>query len=69
MKKFQIILANPKTEEIKIRNVVYKNFASAVSEAYVLSHDETKMSSGDAWNIIAIYDMEYKFDLTRPTGG
>jgi hypothetical protein len=69
MKKFQIILVNSKTEEMKIRNVVRNNFAAAASEAYVLARVEFERSGGETWKIVAIYDMEHKFDLTRPTRG
>ena len=64
MKKFQVILINLKTEEIKIRNVVRNNFAAAASKAYILAKAEFERTRCP-WKIAAIYDMDYKFDATK----
>jgi hypothetical protein len=69
MKKFQIIIVNSKTEEMKIRSIIRNTFAAAASEAYVLARLEFERSGGQTWKIVAIYDMEHEFDLTRPTRG
>tara|TARA_R110000824_G_scaffold369450_1_gene558947 strand:+ start:2032 stop:2235 length:204 start_codon:yes stop_codon:yes gene_type:complete len=64
MKKFQIILINFKTEEVKMRNVVHSNFAAAASKAYILAKTEFERTQCP-WDIAAIYDMDYNFDAAK----
>ena len=68
MKRFQFIIHNPKTEEIKMRNIERRTFNDAVVDARIYAHCEWERT-GDTWHLVAIYDMEYEFDLTRPTRG
>tara|TARA_R100000995_G_scaffold31805_1_gene14224 strand:- start:442 stop:648 length:207 start_codon:yes stop_codon:yes gene_type:complete len=68
MKRFQFIIHNPKTEEVKMRNIERRTFNDAVVDARVYAQCEWE-NTGDTWDLVAVYDMDYEFDLTRPTRG
>jgi len=68
MKRFQFIIHNPKTEEVKMRNIERRTFNDAVVDARIYTQCEWE-NTGDTWDLVAIYDMDYEFDLTRPTRG
>jgi len=68
MKKFQFVIQNPKTKELKMRNIERRTFNDAVADARVYAQCEWE-KTGASWDLVAIYDMDYEFDLTRPTRG
>ena len=68
MKRFQFVIQNPKTKEVKMRNIERRTFNDAVVDARIFAHYEWE-NTGDTWNLVALYDMDYEFDLTRPTRG
>ena len=68
MKRFQFVIHNPKTEETKIRNIERRNFDEAVVDARIFAKGEWERT-GDVWDLVAVYDMYYQLDLTRPTRG
>ena len=45
-----------------------RTFNDAVVDARVYAQCEWE-NTGDNWDLVAIYDMDYEFDLTRPTRG
>ena len=68
MKRFQFVIHNPKTEETKIRNIERRTFNDAVVDARIFAKGEWERT-GDVWDLVAVYDMYYQFDLSRPTRG
>ena len=68
MKRFQFVIQNPKTKELKMRNIERRTFNDAVVDARIYTQCEWE-KTGDNWDLVAIYDMDYEFDLTRPTRG
>lgn len=68
MKRFQFVIHNPKTEETKIRNIERRTFNDAVVDARIFAKGEWERT-GDVWDLVAVYDMYYQLDLTRPTRG
>ena len=68
MKRFQFVINNPKTEEVKMRNIERRNIDEAMVDARIYARCEWE-NTGDEWFVVALYDMDYKFDLTRPTRG
>ena len=68
MKRFQFVIHNPKTEETKIRNIERRTFNDAVVDARIFAKGEWERT-GDVWDLVALYDMDYKLDLSRPTRG
>ena len=68
MKRFQFVIQNPKTKEVKMRNIERRTFNDAVVDARIYTQCEWE-NTGDTWDLVAIYDMDYEFDLTRPTRG
>jgi ubiquinone biosynthesis protein Coq4 len=68
MKRFQFVIQNPKTKELKMRNIERRTFNDAVVDARIYTQCEWE-NTGDTWDLVAIYDMDYEFDLTRPTRG
>jgi|TARA_R110000803_G_scaffold117964_1_gene186381 hypothetical protein len=65
MKRFQIVLTDPKTQETKIRNIERYNFPEAASKASFLCRAEWEKTKNDSWIVAAIYDMDYKFDIGK----
>jgi hypothetical protein len=65
MKRFQIVLTEPKTQETKIRNIERHNFPEAASKAYLLCKAEWEKTKNNSWIVAAIYDMDYKFDIGK----
>ena len=64
MRHYQVVLACPKTEEIKIINKSQHSFAEASSFSFV----EAKRlweRTGEKWLVSAIYDMAFKFDAKK----
>ena len=51
-----------------MRNIERRTFNDAVVDARIYAKCEWE-KTGDTWDLVAIYDMEYEFDLTRPTRG
>jgi|TARA_R100000005_G_C4935451_1_gene162436 hypothetical protein len=68
MKRFQFVIHNPKTEEVKMRNIERRNFDEAVVDARIYARGEWE-KTGSVWDLVALYDMDYQFDLSRPTRG
>jgi len=68
MKRFQFVIHNPKTEEVKMRNIERRNFDEAVVDARIYARGEWE-KTGSVWDSVALYDMDYQFDLSRPTRG
>ena len=68
MKRYQFVIHNPKTEETKIRNIERRTFNDAVVDARIFAKGEWERT-GDVWDLVAVYDMYYQLDLTRPTRG
>jgi hypothetical protein len=68
MKRFQFVIHNPKTEEVKMRNIERRNFDEAVVDARIYARSEWE-NTGEQWFLVAVYDMDYQFDLSRPTRG
>tara|TARA_R110000824_G_scaffold21449_3_gene79870 strand:+ start:895 stop:1098 length:204 start_codon:yes stop_codon:yes gene_type:complete len=65
MRHYQVVLACPKTKEIKIINKNQHSFARVVSFSFI----ETRRlleSTGETWLVSAIYDMAFKFDAKKP---
>ena len=68
MKRFQFVIHNPKTEETKMRNIERRNIDEAMVDARIYARGEWE-STGEQWFLVALYDMDYKLDLSRPTRG
>ena len=68
MKRYQFVIHNPKTEEAKMRNIERRNIDEAMVDARIYARCEWE-NTGDQWLVVALYDMDYKFDLSRPTRG
>ena len=68
MKRYQFVIHNPKTEEVKMRNIERRNFDEAVVDARIYARGEWE-KTGEEWFLVALYDMDYQFDLSRPTRG
>ena len=51
-----------------MRNIERRTFNDAVVDARIYAKCEWE-KTGDAWDLVAVYDMDYEFDLTRPTRG
>ena len=68
MKRFQFVIHNPKTEEVKMRNIERRNIDEAMVDARIYARGEWE-NTGDQWFVVALYDMDYKLDLSRPTRG
>jgi len=68
MKRYQFVIHNPKTEEVKMRNIERRNFDEAVVDARIYARGEWE-NTGEQWFLVALYDMDYQFDLSRPTRG
>ena len=68
MKRFQFVIHNPKTEEVKMRNIERRNIDEAMVDARIYARGEWE-NTGEQWFLVALYDMDYKLDLSRPTRG
>ena len=68
MKRYQFVIHNPKTEEVKMRNIERLSFDDAVADARIYARGEWE-NTGEQWFLVALYDMDYQFDLSRPTRG
>jgi len=64
MRRYQVVLACPKTEEIKIINKSQYSFARVASFSFIEAR-RLRESTGEMWLVSAIYDMAFKFDAKK----
>ena len=51
-----------------MRNIERRNIDEAMVDARIYARCEWE-NTNDEWFVVALYDMDYKFDLSRPTRG
>jgi len=60
--KFHIIIINTKTKEQKLFSSEHHTFSEAASKGYLESRKLWE-KTGDAWDIVSIYNVNYNFDI------
>ena len=51
-----------------MRNIERRNIDEPMVDARIYARGEWE-STGEQWFLVALYDMDYKLDLSRPTRG
>ena len=64
MRHYQVVLACPETEEIKIINKSQYSFARVASFSFIEARRLWE-STGEKWLVSAIYDKAFEFDAKK----